>query len=215
MSAPLASLRQDYDRGSLSESDVSADPIDQMKQWLDEALAAEEREATAMALATADAKGHPSVRMVLLKGLDEHGFVFNTNRESRKGRQLSVTPIASLVFWWPKLERQVRVEGRVEQTSEEEADVYFGSRPRGSKIGAWVSQQSQPIEGREHLLQILDTVEAKFEGSDDIPRPTYWGGFRVIPDRIEFWQGRPSRLHDRLEYRRAEQGGWIIRRLAP
>ena len=213
-SQSITDLREEYARASLTKADVARKPITQLNGWLDEAQAIEEREPTAMTLATVSARGRPSARVVLLKGLDERGLAFYTNLESHKGRQLKDNPNAALCFWWPVLERQVRVEGRVERVAKAEAEAYFGSRPTGSRLGAWASPQSRPMESREELDGRLEAIRAEFEG-DDIPLPPHWGGFRVVPDRFEFWQGRPSRLHDRIEYALDDQGDWAITRLAP
>jgi pyridoxamine 5'-phosphate oxidase len=167
-----------------------------------------------MILATATPDGRPSARVVLLKGYDERGFVFHTNYAGRKGRELERNPYAALVFYWDKLERQVRVEGGVSRVSDEESDAYFKSRPRGGRIGAWVSEQSRPVESRAVLEERLRRLEEEYEGREEIPRPPHWGGYRVTPEAIEFWQGREKRLHDRLLYVR-EAGGWTIKRLQP
>lgn len=208
----IADLRKDYTQRGLHETDVDDDPFVQFGRWFDEALAAQLPEPNAMTLATATPDGKPSARIVLLKGYDARGFVFYTNYESRKGQQLINNPYAALIFYWTELERQVRIEGRVAQVTAHESDEYFFSRPRGSRLGAWTSPQSQVIAGRETLDERLRQYEAQF--ADDVPRPQHWGGFRVEPDVIEFWQGRPSRLHDRLRYRRNRER-WVIERLAP
>ncbi len=210
----LANLRKEYMLHGLSENAVDADPIRQFAAWLDAAIAAEHPEPTAMTVATATPDGAPSARMTLLKGLDARGFVFYTNYESRKGHELAANPRAALIFFWVLLERQVRVEGRVEQTSTEESDTYFHSRPVGSQLGAAASPQSQPVPDRATLEQRYAALEAEYAGGE-VPRPAHWGGYRVIPEVIEFWQGRPSRLHDRLRYTRQFGGSWRIERLAP
>jgi pyridoxamine 5'-phosphate oxidase len=198
----------------LDLGDLDADPIRQFRGWLDEALAAQLTEANAMTLATVGADGRPSARMVLIKGVSEAGFVFYTNYESRKGRELGATPWAALAFYWAELERQVRIEGRVERTSAADSDAYFHSRPLGSQLGAAVSQQSAVIPNRATLEARLRELEARYH-DQEVPRPAQWGGFRVVPDAIEFWQGRPNRLHDRLRYRKAADGLWVIERLSP
>src|SRR5579862_4756930 len=210
----FADLRKEYMARGLSENDLDADPIRQLRAWLDEALAANLTEPNAMALATVGADGRPSARMVLLKGVSAEGVVFYTNYESRKGHELSAYPWAALVLYWAELERQIRIEGRVERVSAEMSDAYFHSRPKGSQLGAIVSQQSQVIPGRGVLEDRLRELAAQYADSE-APRPEYWGGFHVTPDTIEFWQGRPNRLHDRLRYRLQPDGSWLIERLSP
>lgn len=212
MVTSLADLRQTYARGALNEADVDVDPISQFEKWFAEAQAAEVPEPNAMSLATADARGRPSNRIVLVKGVDARGFVFFTNYESAKGNDLAGNPYASLLFFWQPLERQVRIEGRIEKTSAEESDAYFHSRPVGSRIGAWASNQSRVTD-----KATLEANEARFAAQygDNPPRPPQWGGYRVVPETIEFWQGRPSRLHDRIKYLRTPQGAWNIVRLSP
>lgn len=210
----LADLRTEYMQRGLDEGQMEADPIRQFQIWFDAAVAAGHPEPNAMAVATATLEGAPSARMTLLKGLDERGFVFYTNYESRKGGELAANPRAALIFFWVLLERQVRVEGRVERVSGAESDTYFHSRPVGSQLGAAASPQSQVIGGRAELEQAYRALEETYAGRE-VPRPPHWGGFRVLPHVIEFWQGRPSRLHDRLRYTRAPDGDWRIERLAP
>lgn len=209
----IADLRRDYRARQLSEADVAADPIDQFRRWFDDALAAEILEANAMTLATASPEGRPAARIVLLKGVDHGGFVFFTNYESAKGSDLEANPYACLVCFWPELERQVRITGRAAHVEASESDAYFASRPLDSQHGAWASPQSQVIDSREVIAQRLADVVAR-HGAGPVPRPPHWGGYRVTPTTIEFWQGRPNRLHDRLRYRRVD-GAWILERLAP
>jgi pyridoxamine 5'-phosphate oxidase len=208
----ISDLRQEYKRGALDETHADADPIKQFKRWWDEALAAEVQEANAMTLATADSAGKPAARTVLLKGFDEHGFVFFTNYESRKGEELTANPFAALLFFWRELERQVRIEGAVAKVADAESDTYFRSRPLASRIGAWASPQSKVISGRAWLL--ARAAEMGLRHGPSPSRPAFWGGYRVQPTTLEFWQGRPSRLHDRLLYKR-ENGAWTRARLAP
>ena len=211
----LADLRINYSRASLDEADAAPDPFAQFDRWFKEALAAKLPEPNTMTLATVGENGRPSARIVLIKGVDERGFVFFTNYESRKGRDLAANPHAALLFYWIELERQVRIEGRIEKTSADESDRYFASRPLGSRIGAWASDQSAVIDSRATLEAREKAVTERY--GENPPRPPHWGGYRVVPDAIEFWQGRPSRLHDRLLYTRddAAGSGWTISRLSP
>ena len=207
-----AELRQHYDLGELNEEDVSSDPITQFHTWFEAAIGAELMEPNAMTIATADANGRPSARMVLMKAVDERGVSFFTNYASRKGQELADNPHCSLLFWWDRLHRQVRIEGKVEKLPKSESDDYFQSRPFGSRIGAAASPQSQVIENRDWLAARFRAVEEA--NKHEIARPGHWGGYLVRPDWFEFWQGRPSRLHDRLIYER-EDSGWQLKRLAP
>ncbi|KUZ13853.1 pyridoxamine 5'-phosphate oxidase [Burkholderia diffusa] len=211
----LADLRINYSRASLDEADAAPDPFAQFDRWFKEALDAKLPEPNTMTLATVGDDGRPSARIVLIKGVDERGFVFFTNYESRKGRDLAANPHAALLFYWIELERQVRIEGRIEKTSADESDRYFASRPLGSRIGAWASEQSAVIDSRATLEAREKAVSERY--GENPPRPPHWGGYRVVPDAIEFWQGRPSRLHDRLLYTRdaAAESGWTISRLSP
>ncbi|HKT93392.1 MAG TPA: pyridoxamine 5'-phosphate oxidase [Paraburkholderia sp.] len=210
----LADLRKTYSLGSLDAADVDPDPIRQFQTWFAQALDAKLPEPNAMTVATVDEQGRPAARILLIKGVDERGFVFFTNYESRKGRELSANPHAALLFHWIELERQVRIEGKVELTSAEESDAYFNSRPLGSRIGAWASEQSTVIANREMLEAREREIVAQY--GEAPPRPPHWGGYRLVPEAIEFWQGRPSRLHDRIRYaRESASAAWKIERLAP
>lgn len=210
----LSDLRNDYGRLALDERDLDPDPIRQFNRWFDAAVEANIPDANAMTLASATADGRPSARIVLLRGCDAQGFTFFTNHDSRKGRELDANPFAALVFFWREMERQVRVEGTVERVSTDESDAYFQTRPFASRIGAWASRQSEVLTNREALEARCREIEAKYP-SGEVPRPVNWGGYRVVPESVEFWQGRASRLHDRLRYTRTAEGGWMIDRLNP
>jgi len=209
----LAVLRRDYALASLSETHVDADPIRQFEAWFADALAAQVLEPNAMTLATATSDGVPSARIVLLKGIDAGGFVFFTDYRSRKGAELAENPLAALVFLWKEIERQVRVSGAVSRVMAAESEAYYRSRPLGSRLGAWVSHQSSVIASRAEIEERWQAVSQRF-ADGDVPLPPHWGGYRVMPDEIEFWQGRPNRLHDRLRYERTSSG-WTISRLSP
>ena len=208
----IADLRKSYERDALDETASAANPLSQFERWFEQALAAKLPEPNAMTLATVAADGRPSTRVVLIKGFDAHGLVWYTNYESRKGQELAARPVAALQFHWVELERVVRIEGRVEKTSAEESDAYYQTRPLDSRLGAWASPQSQVIESRAVLVAGAAKVAAQWLLHP--PRPPHWGGYRLVPDAWEFWQGRKSRLHDRLRYRQAD-GGWVRERLAP
>lgn len=210
----IANIRKEYIWGGLAESDVDADPLRQFEVWFRQALTANVPEPNAMTLATATPDGQPSARVVLLKAFDAAGFTFFTNYDSRKGRELAANAHAALLFFWPELQRQVRIEGTVERVTEVESDAYFRSRPLGSRLGAWASPQSEVIASREVLEERVRELMQRYPDGE-VPRPPHWGGFRVRPLTIEFWQGRPDRLHDRLRYQRVQVAGWRLERLSP
>ncbi len=213
MKKKLSAIRKEYHNTSLSEESITPDPFTQLDLWLNEAIAAGLITPNAMILATLGKKGSPSARVVLLKGLSHEGLIFYSNYQSRKASELEASPFAAVVFFWPQLERQVRVEGRVSFVSREESDRYFAERPRDSQIGAWASPQSKVIANRDELQNRYKDFEYKFEGKA-VPRPPHWGGYRLVPDYFEFWQGAPGRLHDRLVFR-SSGPGWTLERLAP
>lgn len=215
MSQSIAELRQEYAMGALNEAEVDPDPLQQFQRWFGEAVAAQLPEPNAMTLATADRTGRPYARVMLLKGCDADGFVFFTNYRSDKGRQLAESPHVALVFLWLELERQIRIEGAVSPIPGAESEAYFRSRPRESRLGALASRQSQVVASRQILDERYQQLEAQYP-DDNIPMPHHWGGYRVRPDLLEFWQGRHGRMHDRLRYRRsAAEGGWLLERLEP
>jgi pyridoxamine 5'-phosphate oxidase len=209
----IASLRSEYEDAGLDVADLDPDPLRQWQRWYDDAVSAGTTEPNAMALATVGEDGAPDVRYVLVRGVDERGLAFYTNLTSSKAEQLGAHPVAAAAFGWLQLHRQVRVRGRVERVTDAESDSYFASRPRGARVGAWASPQSHVIADRESLDALVRAMEARFPG-EDVPRPEDWGGYRITPQEIEFWQGRPNRLHDRLRYRR-EDDRWVVERLAP
>lgn len=210
----LAAIRREYARATLDLAETDPDPFSQLGRWLAEARAAESLEPTAMTLATADATGRPAARIVLLKELDSRGAVFFGDRRSRKGREIAANPRAALCFWWGELQRQVRLTGRVELLDDEAGAAYFGIRPRASQVSAWASRQSAVVASRAELETAWTAAEARF-GGREVPVPPHWGGYRVVPDEFEFWQGRPGRLHDRILYTRGPDGSWIRERLSP
>jgi len=209
----INTLRHDFSKQSLSENDVDKDPILQFEKWFKEAVNAKVNEPNAMTVCTATKDGKPSARILLIRNFDENGFVFYTNYDSRKGLEIEENPYCSLLFFWPELERQVRIEGVLQKQSKEESDIYFQTRPRTSKLGAWSSPQSKVIASRKVLDEAYQKNSEKFT-DENVPRPEFWGGYLLRPNRIEFWQGRPSRLHDRIVYEK-QNAGWNIARLAP
>ncbi len=211
----IANIRKDYRKATLDAASVDVDPFRQFQKWFSEAIASEVAEPNAMHLATVDERGRPSGRIVLLKGLDNDRFLFYTNYQSKKGKELQNNPACALTFFWPELERQVRIEGITSRVASEVSDIYFQSRPRESQIGAWASPQSTAVETRDVLEERFRMIEKKFEGQPVLERPGHWGGFQVDVQKIEFWQGGPGRMHDRIQYVKTAAGSWDIRRLAP
>lgn len=209
----LADLRKEYTQQGLHETEADDDPVEQFRRWFEQAVSAQLPEPNAMTLATCTPDGRPSARIVLLKGYNGNGFTFFTSYEGRKAKELDSNPRAALVFYWPELERQIRIEGNIERTSSEESDAYFATRPRNSQLGAWASSQSSVVASREVLERRWAELQARY-ANQPVPRPPHWGGYRLIPTVFEFWQGRPSRLHDRLRYRRSPTG-WVRERLSP
>jgi pyridoxamine 5'-phosphate oxidase len=210
----LAEIRKEYAKATLDQSDANKNPIVQFEKWFDEALKSQALEPNAMTLSTVTETGKPSARIVLLKGIESNSFLFYTNYQSQKGKELDANPACALTFFWPELERQVRIEGVCTRVNEATSETYFKSRPRGSQIGAWASPQSSLIKNRELIETRVKELEKRFEGKDTLPKPHQWGGYAVEPLEIEFWQGRPSRLHDRIVYYKTD-GAWAIHRLAP
>lgn len=215
VSLSLADLREEYRQGALDEVNCDPNPMEQFRRWMQEARAAQLKEPNAMTLATATPDGHPSGRIVLLKELLPNGFVFYTNYTSRKGHEMDLNPHVALTFYWGELERQVRVEGQISKVLREKSEAYFRGRPKGSRLGALVSHQSEVLPSRKPLEAKLEELQAKYADTDDVPAPDWWGGYCVQPEAIEFWQGRENRLHDRLLYRRTYEDSWIIERLSP
>ena len=211
----LAELRLEYKRGALDEANCDSNPIEQFRRWMTDARTTELLEPNAMTLSTATADGRPSGRIVLLKELTAEEFVFYTNYTSRKGREMEANPFVSLTFYWAELERQVRVEGAVRRVSREKSEAYFRGRPKGSRLGALASHQSAPLPSRAPLEETLANLQTKYHDSDDVPTPEWWGGYAVRPDTVEFWQGRPNRLHDRIVYSKEDEKGWRVGRLSP
>ncbi len=210
----LDKIRKEYSKASLDISNVLTNPIDQFNKWFGEAMEAEVLEPNAMSLATVGSENRPSCRIVLLKGIEDDRFLFFTNYQSHKGKELENNPVCALTFFWPQVERQVRIEGSVTRVDDRKSEEYFQSRPLGAQIGAWSSPQSSVISGREILEERVKLIEKKYEGQSVLPKPHQWGGFQVEPSMIEFWQGRENRLHDRIEYRKVN-GQWTMQRLAP
>lgn len=207
-------MRTPYRRGRLERNDLGDDPLLTLRHWIEDAFDAGQIEPNAMALATADGEGRPSSRMLLAKGISEAGLAFYTNHGSRKARDLAVNPRAAATFWWDRLERQARVEGRVQRLPDEDSRAYFDSRPHGNRLGAWASRQSEPIEDRQLLDERLARLQARWPEGNPVPKPPFWGGYLLVPDSVEFWQGRDDRLHDRFAFT-AEPGGWTVQRLSP
>ena len=215
MKEKLQNTRRSYERGQLDYEHIAADPLQQFARWYNDYEQAQADDPNACLLSTADAQGRVTARVILLKGIDQGAFEFYTNYRSEKGRQLAENPQAALTFYWPEQERQIRIEGLVEKLSPAESDRYFASRPRGSQLGAWVSPQSEAIQSRQVLDQRLKAVKAQYGEKELVPRPPHWGGYRLKPRRLEFWQGRPSRLHDRMVYEQRADKSWEVDRLAP